>query len=317
MPRCWLTTEPELAFTAAGLADEARLDQVLRRRFPQWGRQAVQRLIAARGVQINGKTVWLASWQVRNGDRITIAQAPAAKPPPLAAWDESWLIFSDEHVVAVDKPSGLLAEKPPHRDAPNLQALAEARFGPLILVHRLDRDTSGIVVLARTAAANRVLSAAFREHTLEKRYLAIVAAPNLLGESGTIRALLGPDPQHRERMAVMPKGGQRAVTRYMVMARQPDRQLVQLWPETGRTHQLRVHLAYMNAPILGDRLYGDKDAAPRLLLHAYSLRLPPLTEEDAGNGAGEDVEAGAAKACYRVFTAPPPPEFAWPGVAFD
>jgi RluA family pseudouridine synthase len=209
-------------------------------------------------------------------------------------WDERWLLFSDDQIVAVNKPAGLLTEKPPHRDAPNLHTLAQARFGPLVLVHRLDRDTSGVVVLARTAEANRFLSAAFQAHTLEKVYVAIVAAPNLLAETGTIRARLAPDPQHRERMGVVTKGGQGAVTRYMVSARQPDRQLIRLWPQTGRTHQLRVHLAHLQAPILGDRLYGDPAAASRLLLHAYRLGLPDL-----------------------ALTAPLPAEFAWPGVAPD
>ena len=273
---------------------------MLRRRFPEWGRQAVQRLIGARGVQVNGKAVWLASWQVHNGDRIEIDEAPAAKPAPLSTWDPRWLLVSDEHMVVVDKPAGLLAEKPPHRDAPNLHALAEAQFGPLVLVHRLDRDTSGVLVLARTALANRILSAAFREHTMEKEYVAVVAAPNRLEAEGLINARLAPDPQHRERMIVVAKGGQGAVTRYMVTASKPDRQLVRLWPLTGRTHQLRVHMASLQAPILGDRLYGELQAAPRLLLHARRLLLPPL------EWGGE-----------RVLVAPLPPEFRWKGVEID
>ncbi len=286
------------------MRDPARLDQVLRRRFPEWGRQAVQRLIGARGVQVNGKAVWLASWQVHNGDRIDIEEAPAAKPAPLSTWDQAWLLAADEHMVVVDKPAGLLAEKPPYREAPNLHTLAETQFGPLVLVHRLDRDTSGVLVLARTESANRVLSAAFREHTIEKEYVAVVAAPNRLEQEGVIRARLAPDPQHRERMIVVAKGGQGAMTRYMVIASQLDRQWVRLWPQTGRTHQLRVHLASMQAPILGDRLYGDELAtghpAPRLLLHARRLVLPPLA------WGGE-----------RILMAPLPPEFRWPGVELD
>jgi 23S rRNA pseudouridine1911/1915/1917 synthase len=275
---------------------------VLRRRFPEWGRQAVGRLIAGRSVQVNGQPVWLASWQVRAGDRIDIAgrALPAAKPPPFAAWDEHWLLAADEHIVAVDKPAGLLAEKPPHRDAPNLHTFAEARFGPLVLLHRLDRDTSGVLVLARTPAANRVLGAAFRSHTIHKEYVAVVAAPNQLADEGRISLRLAPDPQARERMVVVPKGGQGAVTRYMVIARQTDRQLVRLWPQTGRTHQLRLHMAAMLAPILGDRLYGDAQAAPRLLLHARRLSLPAI------EGPGAYVLASSL-----------PPELAWPGVVLD
>jgi RluA family pseudouridine synthase len=273
---------------------------VVRRRFPEWGRQAVQRLIAARSVHVNGKVVWLGSWQVNNGDRIDIGEAPAAKPAPLLAWDDRWLLAIDEYIVVVNKPAGLLTERPPHRDAPNLHALAETQFGPLVLVHRLDRDTSGVLLLARTAQANRVLSATFRNHAIEKEYVAVVAAPNQLATEGRISTRLAPDPTQRERMIIVAKGGQGAVTRYMVVARKVDRQLVQLWPETGRTHQLRVHLASMQAPILGDRLYGDVQAAPRLLLHARRLVLPSL-------------EWGSE----RVFVAPAPPEFALPGVELD
>ena len=129
-----------------------------------------------------------------------------------------------------------------------------------------------------------------------KEYVAIVAAPNLLQDEGRISARLAPDPQRRERMIVVTKGGQGAATRYAVAARQADRCLVRLWPETGRTHQLRVHLALLQAPILGDRLYGDAQAAPRLLLHAWQLTLP----DPAGTGP-------------RTFVAPLPPEFHFAG----
>jgi RluA family pseudouridine synthase len=271
---------------------------MLRRRFPQWGRQAVQRLIAARAVKVNGQAVWLASWQVHNGDRIWIEEAPAAKPAPLSRWDERWLLWADDHIVVVDKPAGLLVEQPPYRTAPTLHGLAETRFGPLILVHRLDRDTSGVLLLARSKDANLFLGETFRTHTIEKEYVAVVAAPNHLGEEGRIAARLAPDPQQRERMIVVSKGGQGAVTRYMVIARRLDREWIKLWPTTGRTHQLRVHLASLGAPILGDRLYGDGQTAPRLLLHARQVTLPPLP----WNGA-------------QTFAAPVPPEFAWEDTA--
>lgn len=281
-----------MTFTVAGLDSPARLDLVLRSRFPQWGRQAVGRLIARRGVQVNDKTVWLASWQVQNGDRIRIDRPPASKPPPPAAWDERWLLAADDDAIVVDKPAGLLSEAPPHRSAPNLHALVAARFGPLTLLHRLDRDTSGVLVLPRTPLAVRTWGAAWQAGDVQKEYVAVVAAPNHLQESGRISARLGPDPQRRERMVIVAKGGEGAVTDYAIVARTPDRQLVRLWPRTGRTHQLRVHLASMGAPILGDRLYGDPQAAPRLLLHARRITLPPLGDEGP-----------------RTYTAPLPPEF--------
>jgi 23S rRNA pseudouridine1911/1915/1917 synthase len=270
---------------------------MLRRRFPEWGRQAVGRLIAARQVQVNGKAVWLSSWQVRNGDQVRVAEAPAAKPPPITQWDDRWLLTADEHLIALNKPPGLLSEASPQRTAPSLHALAIERFGPSILLHRLDRDTSGVLLLARTPEANGVVSAAWRERNVDKEYVAVVAAPNRLAEEGEISLRLAADPRHRERMVVVTKGGQGAMTRYRVVAHTPLRQLVLLWPATGRTHQLRVHLAALQAPILGDRLYGDAQSAPRLLLHSRRIVLPPLP------WAGE-----------HHFTAPVPREFAFDGV---
>jgi RluA family pseudouridine synthase len=280
------------------LAAPARLDQVLRCHFPTWGRQAVQRLIGTRSVRVNGRTVWLASWQVRNGDRIHVEQAPPAMPQPVSAWDDRWLLAEDEHLVVVDKPPGLLSETPPHRTAPNLHAMAEQRFGSLTLLHRLDRDTSGVLVMTRSALATRILSAAWQERRVDKEYVAIVAAPNLLEQAGRISARLAPDPRRSERMVAVRKGGQGAATRYAVLAGTAERQFVCLWPETGRTHQLRVHLALMQAPILGDRLYGHAQSASRLLLHARRLTLP------APDGEGE-----------KTFVAPLPPEFAFTGVS--
>jgi 23S rRNA-/tRNA-specific pseudouridylate synthase len=197
----------------------------------------------------------------------------------------------------LNKPPGLLSEAPAQRSAPNMHSLAVEQYGPLILLHRLDRDTSGVLLLARTAEANCVVSAAWREHRVQKEYVAVVAAPNQLADAGEISLRLAPDPRRRERMVVVTKGGQGAVTHYGVAASTPQRQLVLLWPATGRTHQLRVHMAAQQAPILGDRLYGDEQSAPRLLLHARRLVLPALP------WAGE-----------QRFTAPVPQEFALEGL---
>ena len=259
-----------------GLPKPTRLDRFLRDRFPDWGRQAVQGLITAKGVQVNGRAVWLASWQVQNGDRIEIAQPPAAKPAPLLQFEDRWLIAVEDDLVVVNKPEGLLSEAPSMRDAANLLHLAKARFGELILFHRLDRDTSGVVLLTRPGPINQYLDRAFKEGLVQKEYLAVVAKPNQLAASGVINARLDSHPQRRDMMTVVVRGGKAAVTRYAVVEESKDRQLVRLWPETGRTHQLRVHLAHLGAPILGDRLYGQADRAVRLLLHAQRITLPAL-----------------------------------------
>jgi RluA family pseudouridine synthase len=280
------------SFRVAGLERPARLDQFLRVRFPAWGRQAVQKLIAGRKVQVNGRNVWLDSWEVSNGDRITVACVPADKPAAHAAFEDRWLIADDDHLIVVDKPEGLLSEAPPRREASNLRDLATARFGSVTLVHRLDRDTSGVVVLARTPEANRMLTQAFQQHKVVKEYVAVVHAPNRLLADGEIDARLAADPKRDDHMCVVAKGGRRALTRYTVTETGADRQQVHLLPTTGRTHQLRIHLAHLGAPILGDRIYGDIRTAPRLMLHAWRITLP--------------AEGGAPA---RTFTAPLPPEF--------
>lgn len=270
----------------------ARLDQYLRGRFPAWGRTAVRKLIAGRQVQVNGSMVWMDSWEVSDGDRIAFASMPADKPLAPAAFNDTWLLAEDDQLIVVNKPAGLLSESPPRREAANLRDLVTARFGPVTLVHRLDRDTSGAVVLARTPEANRMLAGAFQQHLVAKEYVAVVHAPNRLLAEGEIDARLAPDPKRDDHMCVVVKGGQRAVTRYKVTERGGCRQQVHLWPATGRTHQLRVHLAYLDAPILGDRIYGDVSTAPRLMLHAWRITVP-----------------AARAAMARTFTAPVPAEF--------
>lgn len=285
--------------TLSGLSGPTRLDKALREAFPQWGRKAVQQTISSRQVSVNGRVVWIGSWQVENGDRVEVLNPPVAKPTPPSGWDESWLIEESGDLIVVNKPEGLLSESPPHRDAVNLLDLAQSRFGPLVLFHRLDRDTSGVILLSRPGAVNRYLDWAFQERLVKKEYVAVVAAPNQLARVGTIDAYIGLHPQRREMVAVVERGGKHAVTDYEIISApgpgRPDAQAVRLWPRTGRTHQLRVHLAHMNAPILGDRLYGNPESSPRLLLHAFRLVLP----------AGQDDYP------ERTFTAPVPEGF-WP-----
>jgi RluA family pseudouridine synthase len=264
------------SFVVAGLAAPARLDRVLQRHQPTWGRNAVRAVVEGGQVRVNSRTVWLRSWQVRNGDRIELLALPLAKPQPFDHFDDAWIIAAEADLAAVDKPAGLLSESPRWRQAANLLDLATQRFGAVHLFHRLDRDTSGVVLLTRAAATNQYLDAAFKQGAVQKEYLAVVAAPNQLQPVGVIRLPIGPHSTRRDMMAVVAKGGQRAVTRYQVVHAEPARQWLRLRPETGRTHQLRVHLAHLGAPILGDRLYHpDYRTVARLMLHATSITLPP------------------------------------------
>lgn len=255
-------------------ATPLRLDRALRVQFPSWGRQAIQKLITTRQVTVNSRNVWLASWEVQKGDQITISEPPEALPQGADRFDDRWLIADTGEIIAVNKPPGLLSEPTRWGQGANLRDLAIERFGKLILFHRLDRDTSGVVLLTRPGAINKILDEAFKTHSVQKEYVALVHTPNRLARQGIIDARLNTHPQRRDKIVVVEKGGQRAVTRYEVENSVKGRQRVHLWPQTGRTHQLRVHLAHLGAPILGDRLYGDADSANRLMLHAYQITLP-------------------------------------------
>ena len=276
-----------------GLDGQDRLDRVLRDRFPGWGRRAVGALINSRKVKVNGRTVWLSSWQIKNGDQLEIIEIPPEKKPPPVALDDAWIIAHESDLLVLNKPAGLLSHATRSAGASDLLSLTVARFGPLTLFHRLDRDTSGLVLLTRGGPINRYLDSAFKAGDVEKEYIAAVAAGGRLSATGMIQARIGPHPRRRDMMAAVERGGREARTRYEVIGEASGVQLVRLWPQTGRTHQLRIHLLAMGAPVLGDRLYGPRPPSTRrLMLHACRLSLP----EAVGFPA-------------RVFRAPVPEDF--------
>ncbi len=225
------------------------------------------------------------------------------------------VLWSDARVVALDKPPGLSLQTPPRAPGIAVARLVDAvpadvraehglDFGGLLLVHRLDVGTSGVVLLARDADAHRALSQAIAERRVGKTYLAL-AWGHPRPREGLFDAPLGPDRRDRRRMTVDP-AGRAARTRYAVRGTAPHVALVELHPETGRTHQIRVHLAAAGHPIVGDDLYGGPrhravaDARVRraldpshTLLHAWRLDLP---ETEVGPGL--------------VFEAPLPEAFA-------
>ena len=187
----------------------------------------------------------------------------------------------DRDIIVVDKPSGLLSV-PGKGEAPSVESLLGERYGEVYMVHRLDMDTSGLMVVARNRAAYHHLQRQFLRRTVSKEYVALVEG-DVVGDGGTIRLPLRPDLEDRPRQLVDYTYGKEATTDYAVMERRPDgRTLLRLTPHTGRTHQLRVHCAHADglaAPIVGARLYGHP-SAQRLCLHAASLRfVHPTTGE--------------------------------------
>ena len=191
------------------------------------------------------------------------------------------VLHADDHLVVVHKPSGLpsVPGRPLHlRDCAARQA--QARFPDALIVHRLDMDTSGLLVLGRGAQAQRRLSQAFADRRVDKRYEALVWG-TLAAAEGTIDLPLLTDWPHRPRQKIDPVLGKPSLTRFERLGHEGAHSRVALHPLTGRSHQLRVHLAAVGHCILGDALYAHtaaRRAAPRLCLHASALRLPhPVT----------------------------------------
>lgn len=268
-------------------ADPMRLDRFLAEALPERSRTAWQRELRQGGVMVSGK-LGQARDLVRPGLEIVVTwNEEEISPLDLrsAAIDQSLIVYQDEWLVVVNKPRGLVVHPSVgHRD----DSLVH-RLGPLLtpdgvtdvrpgVVHRLDRDTSGLLVLARTEVVRRMLSEAIQKRTVHRRYLAVIGG-HLRVPDGTIEAPIARHPKQRLKMAVV-EGGRTAVTHYRTLAQEKNHALVQLTLETGRTHQIRVHLASIGHPVVGDVLYGGQ-LRPGLegqALHAAFLAfLHPVT----------------------------------------
>ena len=256
----WLAQLPELS--AAGLS-----------------RSRLQALTADGLITVNG-TVARAAQRIRPSDAVTVCVPPTRSPADLIPQDIAVpAVYEDEHLIVVDKPAGLPVHPGPgHPDGTLVNALlarcpdirgigGELRPG---IVHRLDLDTSGLMVVAKTQTAHQRLTEQLKNREFRKEYLA-VAVGMVTPESGTIDAPIARDPRHRQRMAVE-AGGRAARTHYETLEELAGHTLLNLVLETGRTHQIRVHLAYLGYPLLGDAAYGK--AHPligRQFLHAARL----------------------------------------------
>jgi len=198
--------------------------------------------------------------------------------------DLSWsVVYRDRWLLVLDKPSGLLSvtgRGPDKQDC--LAKRVAVAFRSVRIVHRLDRDTSGLIAMALDAATQRELGRQFEARSVVKRYVALVAG-SLQPANGSVQAALGKDFDHPPRHRVDPLRGRPAITDWQVLRHEPDHTRVALHPRTGRSHQLRVHLQHLGHPILGDRLYADPQsqiAADRLMLHAERLQFDhPATGE--------------------------------------
>lgn len=242
-------------------------------------RGQARRALDAGGVFLDGRRFKVASRIVQPGQAVVVNLEEGgreARPP--APLDRARLLYADADLAAVDKPAGVPAQPTLTSDRGTLPELLAALLGgPVTLVHRLDRETSGVTVFARSAAAAAALAEAFRTGVPEKTYLALTARPPAPPD-GRLEAALGKDPG-RPGLRRVDAGGDPAATRYRTLRAGPGAALVEARPETGRTHQIRVHLAHLGAPLLGDPRYGGprrvgETAVPRVMLHAARLVLP-------------------------------------------
>jgi 23S rRNA pseudouridine1911/1915/1917 synthase len=271
-----------------------RLDRYLAEQLPDLSRSRIQKLIEQEQVWINGQVCTSKKAGVKRGDRISLI-IPEAQPLDLQPENIPLdILYEDEHLLILNKPSGLVVHPAPGHEAGTLVNALLAHCGELPgiggvqrpgIVHRLDKDTSGAIAIAKTDQAHQHLQAQFKAKTARREYLAIVHG-SPAAESGTIDLPIGRHPVDRKKMAVVPeeKGGRRAVTHWNVKDRLGNYALVQFQLETGRTHQIRVHTAQMGHPIVGDPVYGSGRSVGVNLegqaLHAWKLKLQhPVSEE--------------------------------------
>lgn len=263
-------------------APNIRLDRYLTQVLSPFSRAYLQRLIRQGHVLINGQ-IAKASQVLGKSDRITV-ELPSLPDRPLAESIPLTVIYEDEDLLVIDKPAGLTVHPAPGHPSHTLVNAILAHCPGLTMnnevmrpgiVHRLDKDTSGLIVIAKNDSAREYLVAQFKSRTVTKRYLVLVKG-RLSPEQGIVEAPIGRDPHRRQRMAIV-EAGKEAVTQYQVRKYLDDYTLVEVSPLTGRTHQIRIHLSAIGHPVVGDPIYGIKSAhLDRQFVHAYRLgfRLP-------------------------------------------
>jgi 23S rRNA pseudouridine1911/1915/1917 synthase len=279
-------TSRRIALVAPRDAAGVRLDRFLATVSELGTRSQAKHLIDAGLVLVDG-VVRKASFALAVGARIEVTVPP---PEPSTIEPEAIplvILYEDADLLAIDKPPGMVTHPAAGARHGTVVNAVLHRLGSLAgvgdadrpgIVHRLDRDTSGVLLVARTAPALAELGRQVRARTIAKRYLAVVHG-RVAAASGTMDQSIGRHPRERKRMSVHSHRPRRAVTRFEVLERYPGATLLRLAPETGRTHQLRVHLAALGHPIVGDRVYGGRRPGapgvlgtfPRQALHAARL----------------------------------------------
>jgi 23S rRNA pseudouridine1911/1915/1917 synthase len=292
-------------------AARLRLDQFLARELPKYSRSRLQQLVRKEFVTLNGSPARPRDL-VRTGDRVEVNEPPLEKidnQPEAIPLD---VLYEDEDLIVINKPAGLVVHPGAgHREHTLVNALLH-HFPKLSgiggkerpgIVHRLDKETSGCLVVAKNDEAHRRLSAQFEERTVEKIYLALVAG-RMRKNLGTVTETIGRHPVDRQRMSTASKRGRAAKTEYRVLSSSNEKSLVECKLHSGRTHQVRVHLQHLGHPVLGDKIYGKKHVAvfSRQMLHAWKLGF-----QHPRTGKWKNFEAALPNDFDEAIKSLPPP----------
>jgi len=255
-----------------------RLDKYVGEKCPELSRTHAQRLIAEGYITVNNR-VTKAGLKLSAGDRVDIVIPPTPPSPLLPEAIPLKILYEDDDLLVIDKPPGLTVHPAPGHPSHTLINAVLSHFPHLAdisdylrpgVVHRLDKDTSGVMLVAKNSVAQINLAEQFKAHSVVKVYLVLVKG-HLTPENGIIEAPIGRDPRNRKRMAVVTRGRE-ARTEYQVVRYIDDFTLLEIRPETGRTHQIRVHLSAIGYPVVGDTMYGVKSAVlSRQFIHASRL----------------------------------------------
>ena len=274
-------------------ADNMRIDLYLAGEIEGAARSYIQRLIEEGMIFVKGRTKTAKNYRLRAGDVISVTLPPPRKLNVEAENIPLDIVYEDDHLLVVNKPKGMVVHPAAGNDSGTLVNALMYHCGDRLssingvirpgIVHRIDKDTSGLLVAAKTDEAHRGLSEQLKDHSMTRFYQA-VAYHHFKEPEGTVDAPVGRDRKNRLRMAVVPASeGRRAVTHYRQLDQAKDFSLLECRLETGRTHQIRVHMAYIHHPLLGDPVYGPKKkvyGADTQMLHAGTLGfIHPVTGE--------------------------------------
>lgn len=262
-----------------------RLDKFLVGLLQEFSRARIQALIADGFVDVNGHTAKKAGQTLENGFNVTIRIPPPAPTDLVAENIPLDIVFENDDLIVVNKPAGMVVHPAVGHSSgtlvnavlgyePDIEGIGgEERPG---VVHRLDKETSGLILLAKNERAHRWLQDQFRLRKVEKTYLALVDGKPPT-PTGRVETYIGRDPSHRKRMAIVSESrGREAISEYKTIETFADHTLLEFHPLTGRTHQIRLHCAFLGCPIVGDEVYGRKKPTieiNRHFLHAYRLKI--------------------------------------------